>query len=245
MDPENSYNFRKYGRGSRSRRSHQKNKNSENLKVVVRVRPLMQREALNGQFISTVAVGSDSRLIQLYEYFNLELVDPEEVEDYISNQDSYQAHTFTFDRIYDESSSQEEIYQNTAKLSVDNCLEGYNATLLAYGQTGTGKTYTMEGFSYDGQNPARGIIPRAIEDIFRHIRDKAEPQTTFMVRCSYLQIYNENISDLLKPERKNLAIRESPKGVYVENLSEWAVRSPNEIYSLLKKVKELIWLIME
>jgi Kinesin motor domain len=121
-------------------------------------------------------------------------------------------------------------------MAIENCLEGYNATLLAYGQTGTGKTYTMEGFSYDGQNPNRGIIPRSIEDIFRYIREKADPQSTFMVRCSYLQIYNENISDLLKPERVGLQIREGPKGVYVGDLSEWAVRSPNEIYSLLKKV---------
>lgn len=56
-----------------------------------------------------------------------------------------------------------------------------------------------------------------------------------MVRCSYLQIYNETISDLLKTERQNLGIREGKKGVYVDGLSEWAVRSPNEIYTLMKK----------
>ena len=66
----------------------------------------------------------------------------------------------------------------------------------------------MEGFSYDGQNPVRGIIPRAIEEIFTHIREKADETSTFMVRCSYLQIYNDSISDLLKPERTNLGIRE-------------------------------------
>lgn len=57
-----------------------------------------------------------------------------------------------------------------------------------------------------------------------------------MVRCSYLQIYNENISDLLRTDRTNLHIREDKKkGVYVDNLSEWAVRTPNEIYSLMQK----------
>ena len=78
----------------------------------------MQREALNGQYISTAAVGNDGNTIQLYEYYNIELVDPEGIEDYISNQDNFQAHTFTFDQVYDESASQEEIYSNTAHISV-------------------------------------------------------------------------------------------------------------------------------
>jgi hypothetical protein len=90
----------------------------------------------------------------------------------------------------------------------------------------------MEGFKYDGQDPARGIIPRAIEEIFNYIRDEGHPDSTFMIRCSYLQIYNEVISDLLKNERTGLKIKEDrKKGVYVEALSEWAVRSPSEIYS--------------
>lgn len=93
----------------------------------------------------------------------------------------------------------------------------------------------MEGFKYNGDDPQRGIIPRAIEEIFSYIREKGDPETTFMVRCSYLQIYNENISDLLKTERQNLAIREGKQGVYVDNLSEWAVRSPHEIYTLMRK----------
>ena len=213
----------------------------ENLRVIVRVRPLMQREALNGVFVSTADVGPDGKSISLYEYFNLELVPPERVEQYIEDPESYQTHTFTFDRVYDESASQEEIYETTAQSAVFSALEvraahqGYNATLLAYGQTGTGKTYTMEGFKYNGEDPQRGIIPRAIEDIFEYIREEGDPETTFMVRCSYLQIYNENISDLLKTERQNLQIREKKKGVFVEGLSEWAVRSPSEIYALMKK----------
>lgn len=217
-------------------RGQKRPKKSENLKVVVRVRPLMQREALNGSFISTTAVAHDTKTVQLYEYFNIEIVPPEDIEEFIQDPDNFQAHTFTFDRVFDESTSQECIYEDTARLSVANCLEGYNATILAYGQTGTGKTYTMEGFSYDGTDPVRGIIPRSIEEIFSHIQNQADELSTFMVRCSYLQIYNENVSDLLKPERGTLQIRErAGQGVFVDNLSEWAVRSPNEIYSLLKK----------
>ena len=115
-------------------------------------------------------------------------------------------------------------------------LEGYNATILAYGQTGTGKTHSMEGFKYNGQDPARGIIPRSMEEVFEFIQMQSSQNTTFMVRASYLQIYNEVISDLLKVERTSLNIREDKKrGVFVEGLSEWAVRSPTEIYSLLQK----------
>lgn len=113
-------------------------------------------------------------------------------------------------------------------------LEGYNATILAYGQTGTGKTHSMEGFKYNGQDPARGIIPRSMEEVFEFIQMQSNQNSTFMVRASYLQIYNEVISDLLKVERNSLNIREDKKrGVFVEGLSEWAVRSPAEIYSLL------------
>ena len=65
-------------------------------------------------------------------------------------------------------------------------LEGYNATILAYGQTGTGKTYTMEGFKYSSGDPERGIIPRSIEEIFNNIENSANLETTYMVRSSYL-----------------------------------------------------------
>ena len=94
----------------------------------------------------------------------------------------------------------------------------------------------MEGFNREGNVEARGIIPRAIEQIFGHIQRNASPKMRFLVRASYLQIYNETISDLLKPERCNLTIREDKKrGVYVDGLSEWVVRSPAEIYGLMEQ----------
>lgn len=83
---------------------------------------------------------------------------------------------------------------------------------------------------------ARGIIPRAIEQIFDYIEANVSSTTRFLVRASYLQIYNESISDLLKPERNNLSIREDKKrGVFVEGLSEWVVRTPAEIYGLMER----------
>ena len=77
---------------------------------------------------------------------------------------------------------------------------------------------------------------RAIEQIFNHIQTTVSPRMRFLVRASYLQIYNEVISDLLKPERTNLIIREDKrKGVFVEGLSEWVVRTPQEIYGLMER----------
>ena len=147
------------------------------------------------------------------------------------------AHRFTFDYVYDQTATQQLVYETTARGIVDSSLTGYNATIFAYGQTGTGKTYTMEGFSTQMQSvEERGIIPRAIEQIFGHIQSHASPTMRFLVRASYLQIYNEQISDLLKPERNNLAIREDRKrGVFVEGMSEWVVRSPAEIYGLMER----------
>ncbi|CAD8134780.1 unnamed protein product [Paramecium octaurelia] len=209
---------------------------NDNFKVVVRVRPPLQREVIDGRFISTIQVSPDHKKICLYEYYNIDLVDPEHLEEYLNNPNSYTMHTFSFDYVYDQDNTQEEVYDNTARHAVLSALQGFNATIMAYGQTGTGKTYTMEGFKYNCIDPQRGIIPRAIEEIFKHISNGSNESTTFMVRVSYLQIYNEVISDLLRSDRQNLHIREDKKrGVFVEGLSEWAVRNPSEIYSLIQK----------
>ena len=81
-----------------------------------------------------------------------------------------------------------------------------------------------------------GIIPRATEEIFGFIENAVSERKKFLVRASYLQIYNEVISDLLKPERTNLHIREDKRrGVFVEGLSEWVVRTPKEVYGLMQR----------
>jgi kinesin family protein 3/17 len=147
------------------------------------------------------------------------------------------------------------VYERSAKDAVLSTLAGYNAAMLAYGQTGTGKTFTMEGDPRarhgnsaigilpgdlppvgDDRGAERGIIPRAIEDIFNRIKADTSTRSKYLVRASYVQIYNEVISDLLKPERVNLHIREDKKrGVFVEGLSEWVVRTPDEIYGLMDR----------
>ncbi|KAF5835168.1 P-loop containing nucleoside triphosphate hydrolase protein [Dunaliella salina] len=149
----------------------------------------------------------------------------------------YATYRFTFDYVYDQDSTQEELYLRSAQHVVLSILQGYNAAMIAYGQTGTGKTYTVEG---DLEGPNRGIIPRTVEDIFTYIVNDPEPTSKYLVRASYLQIYNEVISDLLKPDRTNLAIREDKRrGVFVEGLSEWVVRSPGEVYQLMARGQSL------
>lgn len=80
-------------------------------------------------------------------------------------------------------------------------LKGYNGTIFAYGQTGCGKSHTMMGVPSD--NELRGIIPNSFAHIFGCINDDETPDKRFLVRCSYLEIYNEEVYDLLTENKKN------------------------------------------
>nr|CCA15231.1 kinesinlike protein putative [Albugo laibachii Nc14] len=201
-----------------------------NFKVVIRIRPPLPRELNSDRpFQNVIQVDSSGHLLTVTENPVPTGLDPNSTA-------MYGSQVFSFDHVYDQHCTQKTVYENTAKAVVESSLEGYNATIFAYGQTGTGKTYTMEGFNAAGLVEERGIIPRAIEQIFQHISSNVSARTRFLVRASYLQIYNETISDLLKPERNNLTIREDKKrGVFVEGLSEWVVRSPEEIYGLMER----------
>ncbi|RLO09219.1 hypothetical protein DYB28_014713, partial [Aphanomyces astaci] len=212
-----------------------------NFKVVIRVRPPLPRELQGDKpFQNIVSVDSSGHYLTVSNsnhHHNPSSNDDQQGNS-SSSSSSYSNHSFSFDHVYDQHSTQRAVYENTAKAVVESSLEGYNATIFAYGQTGTGKTYTMEGFNSSGGSSLedRGIIPRAIEQIFMHIQANMSARMRFLVRASYLQIYNESISDLLKPERNNLTIREDKKrGVFVEGLSEWVVRSPEEIYGLMER----------
>ena len=214
-----------------------KNENYDNLRVAIRVRPPLNRETEEGiPFRSIAIVSEDHKSISLAEYLGSEFSELERQRQWIEEPNLFQLHRFTFDSIFDMDSLQEDVYNITAKQAVQSVLEGYNSTIFCYGQTGTGKTYTMEGFTHESNNPNRGIIQRTIQDIFNYIETTSNENTKFIIRASFLQIYNENISDLLKPDKKNLQIREDKKkGIYVDLLSEWAVRTPLDLFALLKR----------
>lgn len=111
-------------------------------------------------------------------------------------------------------------------------LTGFNGTIFAYGQTGTGKTFTMEGIRDDAE--LRGVIPNAIDHIFRHISQSTNQQ--YLVRASYLEIYQEEIRDLLDKNGKNkLELKEKPDvGVYVKGLTSFVTQSVEEILHVMQ-----------
>ena len=192
------------------------------------MRPPLDRE-LRGFRPYAPATASDpsGRTITLSE--NLRAADNNGVE----NGMVYNTYRFAFDRVYAPETPQQSIYEESARGAVTNVLQGYNASIVAFGQTGAGKTHTMTG-ALSGQD--RGIIPRAVDDVFSHIQHGTGERCKFLVRASYLQIYNEVISDLLKPEATNLAVREDKRrGVHVDGLSEWVVRTPADVYALMER----------
>ena len=136
---------------------------------------------------------------------------------------------FTFDSIFPQNSSQNDIFTKCALPLIKSVLEGINCTLFCYGQTSSGKTYTMEGF--DNNKNLQGIIPRTTEYIFEQIPN-ASKEIEFNIKCNYYQIYNEKIQDLLDTRKTDLSIREDKvnnKGIWVEELTEICVSSEEEM----------------
>ena len=123
------------------------------------------------------------------------------------------------------SSEQGEIFAETAFPVCENVIQGYNGTIFAYGQTGTGKTFTITGVPDDAQN--KGIMPRAFENIFQQIQSDSKKQ--YLVRASYLEIYNEEIRDLLNKRSAKLELRDKDTGVYVKDLSTFVVKTPDDM----------------
>ncbi|KAK2426059.1 armadillo repeat kinesin [Trifolium repens] len=118
---------------------------------------------------------------------------------------NWDGETYEFDEVLTEFASQKRVYEVVARPVVESVLDGYNGTIMAYGQTGTGKTYTL-GRLGEEDTAARGIMVRAMEDIFADVSLETDS-----VSVSYLQLYMETIQDLLDPANDNIAIAEDPK----------------------------------
>uniref|UniRef100_A0A0E0LNV8 Kinesin motor domain-containing protein n=1 Tax=Oryza punctata TaxID=4537 RepID=A0A0E0LNV8_ORYPU len=148
---------------------------------------------------------------------------------------------FTFDHVACETISQEKLFRVVGLPMVENCMSGYNGCLFAYGQTGSGKTYTMMGELSKLDNELSkdtGLTPRIFEYLFARIKEeeerRREDKLKYICKCSFLEIYNEQITDLLEPSSTNLQIREDiKKGVHVENLMECYVSSVKDVMMLL------------
>ncbi|VFQ92301.1 unnamed protein product [Cuscuta campestris] len=152
---------------------------------------------------------------------------------------------FTFDSVVDTQSTQLDIFQLVGEPLVENCLAGFNSSVFAYGQTGSGKTYTIWGpanalLEDNLSSDQQGLTPRVFQHLFTRIEQEqikhADKELKYQCRCSFLEIYNEQITDLLDPNPRNLQIREDVKtGVYVENLTEECVSTTKDVKHLLLK----------
>ncbi|PNI80945.1 KIF9 isoform 3 [Pan troglodytes] len=131
--------------------------------------------------------------------------------------------------------SQDLVYETVAKDVVSQALDGYNGTIMCYGQTGAGKTYTMMGATENYKH--RGILPRAVQQVFRMIEER--PTHAITVRVSYLEIYNESLFDLLStlpyvgPSVTPMTIVENPQGVFIKGLSVHLTSQEEDAFSLL------------
>ena len=139
---------------------------------------------------------------------------------------------FTFDSVITPTMTNKDIFDKLIKQSLTSLLKGINVTIFAYGQTSTGKTFTMKGDTKNNE----GLIPLSIKEIFNSLNSKDSSITKYIVKVSYSEIYNETVNDLIDSSKKNLEIRESaPKGIFVNNLSEITVTNVEKAMQLLNK----------
>ncbi|CAM8926259.1 unnamed protein product [Rhodiola kirilowii] len=136
--------------------------------------------------------------------------------------------SYAFDQIFDASSANSEVYELLTKDIVHAAVQGFNGTVFAYGQTSSGKTFTMNGSQTDP-----GVIHQAVRDIFLKIQEASDRE--FLVRVSYMEIYNEEINDLFAIENKKLQIHESlERGIYVSGLREEIVSNAEQVLQRLE-----------
>jgi len=143
---------------------------------------------------------------------------------------------FCFDHVFNSSSTQENVFTKVAKNAIECVCQGYNATIFAYGSTSSGKTYTM--FGNENTEINKGIIPRSCDILFQNI-NKSEEVIETNIKCSFLEIYREQIRDLLdnhKNEVGGLKLRKNnEKGVYVQGLIEKYVYNSQDILNTIKE----------
>ncbi|MCO5580435.1 hypothetical protein L7F22_034301 [Adiantum nelumboides] len=176
-----------FGRPKRANPSKEDSPVSGRVRVAVRLRP-RNAEELKTDFDFADCVELEPELHRLKLRKN-----------------NWDSETFQFDEVLTEHASQKRVYEVVAKPVIESVLQGYNGTIMAYGQTGTGKTYTL-GRLDEEDDSNRGIMARAVEDILAGVSLKDDSVTV-----SYLQLYMEVIQDLLAPEKENIPIVDDPK----------------------------------
>ncbi|KAG7972164.1 hypothetical protein I3843_07G169400 [Carya illinoinensis] len=178
----------------------------EKICVAVRVRPPVSSEPSNGTYWKV----EDNR-ISLHKVHGTPI----------------SALSYAFDHVFDESCTNARVYELLTKDIIHAAVEGFNGTAFAYGQTSSGKTFTMNGSETDP-----GIIHRAVKDIFAKIQMISDRE--FLIRVSYMEIYNEEINDLFAVENQKLQIHESlERGIFVAGLREEIVSNAEQVLKLI------------
>jgi len=195
---------------------------SSNIQVVVRVRPLSERERRSSENIVTI-----------FEEKLIVMRDPGHFADNIFRKARTRDRKFAFDAVFGEAASNDEVYRRTARHLIDGVLTGENATVFAYGSTGSGKTFSMLGQS---ENP--GIMVRTLEELYRKIEAARAGGSEVSCSLTYIEIYNEAIRDLTVEAGADadawLDLREDPlKGPCVAGVVEHDVASAAEVMGLL------------
>lgn len=194
----------------------------QNIRVVTRIRPISTKE-LNENAKESVRAIKNSNTIELES-----------------------KRTYDFDAVFGSFSSQKDVYDETAgEMIRSNLFKGFNVTVLAYGQTGSGKTHTMIGgngnmIGKELNEDLDGIIPRAVHDVFNHMKQLPDGSDRMSVALSYFEIYNEEARDLLSCDSNppELVIRDSGGEVVVQNLSRHDVASPVDVATHMQTASE-------
>ena len=139
---------------------------------------------------------------------------------------------FKFNKVFDQNSTELEIFENTAVPLIDHCLQGYHGVYFVYGQTGTGKTHTMG--TIDKLNPySEGIIPNTLKYLFQYMDQNSSKFYKCRIHLSLYQVYMDNVQDLFNPENKSLVVREDKNDVYIEDLIEVHVKTMNQAINVI------------
>ena len=201
--------------------------------VALRARPLLARELEESNYKTISIIDSETVSITI----PTEYISTDKGKYYFHGEKKIKVTkvkeaTFKFDFAFDTQSEQAQVYQYTTAQLVKQVINGFNATVFAYGATGTGKTYTMVG---EGEN--WGIMIRAISDLFKMINQDKEKEKKFVIKISYVEIYNEIIKDLLADNKNTqLEIRTDPqKGVILQGASFKKVTNEADAYKLIMR----------
>eukprot|EP00117_Sycon_ciliatum_P028393 scpid8576/ scgid22827/ Kinesin-like protein KIF18A; Marrow stromal KIF18A len=193
---------------------------AENIRVAVRIRPENSTEARGSHSIVVRPLDEEGLVFDPDENYNTQSSGPN-----CYRRKARDVH-FHFDRVFDEQSTQQDVFEGTAKTILDGIFSGFNCSVLAYGATGAGKTHTMLG-----SEECPGLIFLIMMELYRRM-DEVNEEKICNITISYLEVYNETIRDLLKPTSHALAVREDPqKGVVVSQLS---THKPSDAHDLLR-----------